>query len=668
MRGRFLCSGLVLFLSASALQAGDLLRWRKSSGAVRFQQGAAHTLREALQVFLEEHAESANSVRFHPLLPEQSKIRQVQGRTAQGVWDLVLERNALHALERSSAVEVLPRREVWRHQPVRKLITEPTPLGTVLEDLSLLGWIPLTFTAPLPEGVLQAEPLEGRSVAAVLEQLAARHQAQLRYDASGHRLYWTPNPERLSRFLPLPSIQHAEQLRQLLQSPELSRETQGLEVSFPKPEVLLLQGPRESVESLQAVLQPLLEQPLAAPVPQRSRTLIFQHLPFSVLEQHLEQGSPSLRLEPHDLENSRGVLVTLSGPADQVESLSLEWQRLDNELLLALPESEVQVRRFPLQHLRVSDDQVFSNGAPLKLPGVLELLRGHLEQAFQQDPLLAVPQLLADPLGNALIVRGTPEVLGIVEALLQAWDRPHPQIQIEAHIFETTEQDSQRIGLEFNAQNPPGNSNLSVDGPFTLGATLVASEATTALQVDALLRLLQQEGRGRMLSRPVIVTTNNVEAEVNSGSRINIRLYENKSLQELQTGVTLQVTPRLVGGLNEEEPGIELHVRAETSSPSNTQSIDGIPVINTQRVQSRVTVPDGRPFLLSGLIKSSQQEREGGVPLLRDLPLLGVLFQSQGQERRFDHVLIMITPRLIREPQSVSLPDVPEATQDLLQP
>jgi type IV pilus assembly protein PilQ len=68
-----------------------------------------------------------------------------------------------------------------------------------------------------------------------------------------------------------------------------------------------------------------------------------------------------------------------------------------------------------------------------------------------------------------------------------------------------------------------------------------------------------------------------------------------------------------------------------------------------------VEVSNGQPFLLGGLIKDSTGSSESGVPFFKDLPLLGWLFRTNANERRFDHVMVFITPtRIVPE----SSPDV----------
>ena len=146
------------------------------------------------------------------------------------------------------------------------------------------------------------------------------------------------------------------------------------------------------------------------------------------------------------------------------------------------------------------------------------------------------------------------------------------------------------------------------------------------MRIDAILRFLQSKGRGRIFSRPLVVTANNIEAEMNSGSVINVRLSGEKtaSLQEIKTGVTLRVTPRLIPnpGDNRSQDQILLKVYAETSSPMAGINVDGIPQINSQHASTEVTVLQGEPYLVSGLIKDRESMNQSGFRCCRIFLLL----------------------------------------------
>ena len=248
--------------------------------------------------------------------------------------------------------------------------------------------------------------------------------------------------------------------------------------------------------------------------------------------------------------------------------------------------------------------------------------------------------------------------------MIELWDQPVPQIKIEAHIFETNESDALKLGMEFSGRGISEDGTLTADPgeSYAFGLTLGSQETSQSMRIDAILRFLQSKGRGRILSRPLVVTANNIEAEMNSGSVINVRLSGEKtaSLQEIKTGVTLRVTPRLIPnpGDNRSQDQILLKVYAETSSPMAGINVDGIPQINSQHASTEVTVLQGEPYLVSGLIKDRESMNQSGIPLLQDLPLIGWLFRSEGSTSALDHVLVFVTPTRLEPFSKQRLPDM----------
>ena len=187
-------------------------------------------------------------------------------------------------------------------------------------------------------------------------------------------------------------------------------------------------------------------------------------------------------------------------------------------------------------------------------------------------------------------------------------------------------------------------------------------QTTKAFQVDTLLKIIESEGQGRVLSRPIVVTMNNIEAEMRSGDIINVKVVieDKPTLKEINTGVILRVTPRLIqeteGGTTDYK--IRLNVFAESSTPIS-ETVDNIPRINSQTARSEVVVNNGEPFLLGGLIRSNASESESGIPLLKDLPLFGYLFKVETINDRFNHILVFITPTVIFPDQQQTLPEFP---------
>ena len=131
-------------------------------------------------------------------------------------------------------------------------------------------------------------------------------------------------------------------------------------------------------------------------------------------------------------------------------------------------------------------------------------------------------------------------------------------LRIEAHIFETTEKISRELGLRWRGTGVSADGGRALEGPdFGLSWTAGPFDTSRGVRIDAMLRMLQEQGEGRVLSRPVVVTLNGLEAEMSSGSLLSVRLVSDADakLQQMQTGVTLRVTPRWIEPLGSGQDG-----------------------------------------------------------------------------------------------------------------
>lgn len=170
------------------------------------------------------------------------------------------------------------------------------------------------------------------------------------------------------------------------------------------------------------------------------------------------------------------------------------------------------------------------------------------------------------------------------------------------------------------------------------------------------LSALEQTGDLDVLSNPHIVTTENREAEILVGERFPIADFvfnpetatlEVKGFEYIDIGISLRVTPRVVGG-NE----ILMDVQPEVSQEGAPIVFGGasgtfIPRIITQEAKTKVVVRDGSTLVIGGLIREAEVKSGTRVPVLGHIPLLGNLFRSRGTEKVKRNLMIFITPRIL---------------------
>ena len=598
--------------SVSAVESGIV--WKKApSSGITLSTSSGNTLTEMLDALLQEFALHPEKIQIDPAIQSLPEVAEVQGHHPETILKLLLSRHDLALISRNGRHRIVLRSDVWRFRAFKKIINSPVLLTNILRELAQAGQITLHFNEEKIKQRKVIRNLAYNSIEDAIFDLARRQNALAVYYPGIHVLAWTQDPPLVTKSL---NIRFAEQkqIRDFLA--EISKELKEISlvhVAYPAPNSLVLRGSEESV---------------------------------NLTAQLIEQWENGLT----DITSANPEVFTLESEIE-VEATETE----------TVPDSKMV--RLQLKYLSVGPQTVKSNGQSLTIPGVEESLRKALQQRLEDETEIPVmrPQIIADLLSNTLILEGSKSHVEWLEKLVRIWDRPLPLIRIEAHLFETSETHSRQLGLEFRAKSISADGTVSVtdQGAFSAGLALGPAAASQALQVDAVLRLLQSEGKGRMLSRPVVVTLNNVEAEMNSGSVLHIKITDDKTsrLQELKTGITLRVTPRLIEDIDKHtNDRIWLKIFAETSNPTEGSSIDGIPPINTQRAQTQVIVKNGQAFLLGGLIKSSTGQSLSGLPFFKDLPLLGPLFRTSGANNSFDHVMVFVTPTRVFADEKQQLP------------
>lgn len=282
-----------------------------------------------------------------------------------------------------------------------------------------------------------------------------------------------------------------------------------------------------------------------------------------------------------------------------------------------------------------------------------------------------------------IVVTGTEAEVTRAEKFLDQYYASIPQIEIEAKIAEVTSDNVKDLGVVtdiFNevpgkivedidsvtagTQNPPPNfdsvvSQTSTNFPNT--ATTSSGTPSSILlrailgktELKAALQLLATQRNVDIVSSPRIAVRNGGKAEIVNGEEIpfvNITSFSpsqttfSGSVQYRQTGVKLYIVPYLAS-----EDMIFLNVEAEVSTPSGFTNVGGVsnPIIVTRNAKTDVHIREGGTFVIGGLISSSETELTRKVPILGDIPLIGLLFRSNYKQKVYTEVLFFITPRVI---------------------
>jgi type IV pilus secretin PilQ/predicted competence protein len=290
--------------------------------------------------------------------------------------------------------------------------------------------------------------------------------------------------------------------------------------------------------------------------------------------------------------------------------------------------------------------------------------------------------ILADERSNTLIIRDVPSVFPVIDNLLRQLDRKSRQVEIEARVVAANRSFDREIGtiLAFSGGSghslfggtatvgqsettftpaPPyhtgsGGSSSTSGATAPLLTNLGASVPTSGLAylfqstnfaLDYVINALEEKGVGKLLSKPKIITQNNQKAIVKQGTKIPVQTIVNNtvSVQFVDAVLQLEVIPQITA-----EGTIYMDVTVQNDQiDQSIPRVEGIPAIDTQSAQTRVTVADGATVVVGGIIVSTQRTDIQEVPVLGSVPIIGNLFKHTTVSSTAQELLFFLTPRIL---------------------
>ncbi len=291
---------------------------------------------------------------------------------------------------------------------------------------------------------------------------------------------------------------------------------------------------------------------------------------------------------------------------------------------------------------------------------------------------------------NTLIIKDIKKGIKAAETLVSRLDTPIPQVLIEARIVEASSSFSRDLGIQWGVdfqtggnvstdlfgsgvdsqglpaggQTPPSTTttptfqqrsgvqdfavNLPATGSIgTLGALgfVLGKAGQNPLILDLRLSAGEQEGQLRTISRPRVVTMDNKEAKIEDGESVP---FETTSASGTSTifidaNLSLTVTPHITP-----DGSVLMKIKASKNSIGTFTTSSGEPSIVKKEASTEVLVRDGETTVIGGIISSDSNHTNSGIPYLKDIPLLGKLFQSKSTTESQKELLIFITPSIIK--------------------
>jgi general secretion pathway protein D len=283
-------------------------------------------------------------------------------------------------------------------------------------------------------------------------------------------------------------------------------------------------------------------------------------------------------------------------------------------------------------------------------------------------------RIIANRRNNALLIYATPSEYTVIEGMLRKIDIIPLQVLIEATIAEVDLNDTLQYGTQFffttdhvaETLGPaaiPGFPSLqSLNFPSASPYFILSKMPHFALAA------LASVTKVKVLSTPQVMVLDNEPARLQVGQQVPVLTGTAtstitstapivNSVDYHSTGVIMQVTPRVnSGGL------VTLDIAQEVSdvAPQATNTVAGSPTFNDQIFRTRVAVQDGQTVGMAGLIRDNASEGNNGIPLVKDIPVLGTLFSTQNNSRLRTELLVLITPHVVHDQR-----DARALTEDL---
>lgn len=288
-------------------------------------------------------------------------------------------------------------------------------------------------------------------------------------------------------------------------------------------------------------------------------------------------------------------------------------------------------------------------------------------------------RVMADELNNSILVWSTRAEFLKIESTLKRLDLPPTQVLIDASIIEVTLNDSLQYGLQWAFSGGTGGGRTGIgqlstgtNNPNNSGSLNVAAGSgftysliNSAGNVRVILNALASQDLLKVISSPSLMVLDNHTATMAVGDQVPVLSSTTdiltttgavtSTVQYRDTGVSLAVTPSVNSGNL-----VTMQIDQTMTDQSATTGANNQPVFLQRQIGSKVAVRSGETIVLGGLIKDNRSSGKAGIPVLKDVPVLGNLFSNTNDTGKRTELLVVITPKVVRTD-----PEIREVSEEL---
>jgi type IV pilus secretin PilQ/predicted competence protein len=326
--------------------------------------------------------------------------------------------------------------------------------------------------------------------------------------------------------------------------------------------------------------------------------------------------------------------------------------------LAVVDEEDGYIRVLPAEEYRQEVTEMEKHKLEQRQLAELQTKIVKISNSTSDDVVKAVQSLLtdrgqatSDPRSNSIIIQEVPANMTRVEEYIAELDKPAKQIKISTQLLEIYSENLEELGINWTAE---GSFTTTSGREYHQKGEVIGDRSAdvagryrvTALQhgwsVDAFVEAIVNEGKGKIIAHPEITTVDNKEARIQMGQKIPVKQFDesgNVVIVFEEVGTILTVTPHITA-----ENQILMHLLPERS----TYQFDpnGV-IINTNNAETNVIVANGQTAVIGGLTTEDEVNTEIGVPILKDIPLLGMLFKYTNKRMESRDLVIFVTPTVV---------------------
>lgn len=267
---------------------------------------------------------------------------------------------------------------------------------------------------------------------------------------------------------------------------------------------------------------------------------------------------------------------------------------------------------------------------------------------------------------NSIIVKATPVILKNIDNFIGGWDSQHKQVLIEAMIMEVTLDESTKLGIEWQQlmQSGVNESGEAIHHPSLVNTAVALASGLPAAgpagffkvgnltfdEYSVVIDALKSNANTEVLSSPRVVVIDNEKASILVGSSEPYEVATTdpithllvQDIKYIDVGIKLDVTPQIG-----EDNYVTMKIHPEVSTARRVALAGGAVAKDTTQADTTMMVKDGETIILGGLISNSKKATINKIPILGDIPILGLIFRNKNYQDQKKEVIVFITPHIL---------------------